>query len=69
VDARPGATAETVVEHAGGILHIPSDLVVDRKASAVRGSLILDFPYTPYSWPRNLPENNISNINMLKIYH
>jgi hypothetical protein len=53
----------------GHFFHIPSDLVVDRKASAVRGSLILDFPCIPYSRPRNLPENNISNIDMLKIYH
>ena len=52
-----------------GKSHIPSDLVVDRKTSAVRGSLILDFPCTLYSRPRHFQENNISNINMLKIYH
>jgi hypothetical protein len=51
------------------IFHIPSDLVVDRKASAVTSSLILDFPCTPNSRPCTLPENNISNINMSKIYH
>jgi hypothetical protein len=46
-------------------MHIPSDLVVDRGASSVSGSLILGFPCTPYPRPRNFPENNISNINML----
>jgi hypothetical protein len=51
------------------IFHIPSDLVVDRGTSSVRGSLILGFPCTPYPRPRNSSENNISNINMLKIYH
>jgi hypothetical protein len=49
--------------------HIPSDLVVDRGAFSVRGSLILGFLCKPYPRPRNFQENNISNINMLKIYH
>ncbi len=49
--------------------HIPPDLVVDSRGSAVRGSLALDFPCTSSAWSRNLPENNVSNINGLKIYH
>jgi hypothetical protein len=48
---------------------IPSDLVVDRGASSVGGSLILGFPCTPILRPRHLSEINISNINMLKVYH
>jgi insertion element IS1 protein InsB len=41
--------------HIGAIkfFHIPSDLVVDRGASSVRGSLILVFPCTPYPRPRH----------------
>jgi hypothetical protein len=50
-------------------IHIPSDLVVDRGTSSVRGSLILGFPCTPYPRPRHSSENNISNSNILKIYH
>jgi hypothetical protein len=38
-----------------GEKHIPSDLVVDRGASSVRGSLILGFPCTPYPRPRKFP--------------
>jgi hypothetical protein len=49
--------------------HIPPNLVVDSRGSAVRGSLALDFPCTSSAWPRNLQENNVSNINELKIYH
>ena len=48
---------------------LPSDLVVDRGASSVGGSLILGLPCTPSLWSHHLSEINISNINVLKVYH
>ena len=53
----------------GGKKHVPSDLVVDRGVSSASGRLILDFPCPLYSRPRNLSENNLSNINRINIYH
>ena len=49
--------------------HIPSDLVVDRGASTVRGACPRYFPCAPSSQLRNLSENKLNDINILKIYH
>jgi hypothetical protein len=49
--------------------HIPSDLVVDRGASTVRGACPRYFPCAPSSQLRNLSENNLNNLSNLKIYH
>jgi hypothetical protein len=51
------------------IFHIPSDLVVDRGASTVRGACPRYFPCAPSSQLRNLSENKLNDINSLKIYH
>ena len=62
-------THHTTADRYPGNVHIPSDYVIDRRASSIRGSLILDFPCTPNSQSRTLSENNLHNINKLKIYH
>jgi hypothetical protein len=60
-DASPGVTSLTEVF--GRMWLIRGD------ASSIRDSSILGFPCIPHPRPRNFPENHISNINMLKIYH
>ncbi len=44
-------------------------LVVDRWAADVAGSSLLDFPFLHDVWSYDPPQNNLRNINRLKIYH
>ena len=53
----------------GLLVHIPSDLVVDRWASDVAGSSVLHFPLLHVIWLCEPSHNKLNNINRLKFYH
>jgi hypothetical protein len=44
---------------------IPPSLVVDRGVSYVGGCSALDFPFIHDAWPYDLPQNKLSNINLI----
>ena len=52
-----------------GIIHIPSDLVVDRWASDVAGNSGLHFPFLHEGWSYDPPQSKLNNINGLQFYH
>jgi hypothetical protein len=60
----PPSTLEGIEKY-----HIPPDLVVDRRASDGEGSSLLDFPFLHAVWSYHPSQNNLININRLKIYH